>query len=505
MNKRKILALLLTLALLLPIFVSCGESAQNGDTAEGTSGAGLTTPSADGSAETEAPEEDPNAALYTDLPAGNYSGRTFTVLTPRHTEYDFVGEVDGDIISEAVYKRNAAAESDLNISLVTVTEPGLWDDRDGYTAKVKNSVLAADDAYQLVAGYGAYITAVAADGVFANWNDVTEINFEKPWWNSDIVYEMNVADHLFYITGDLTMTSVEYLFCIFFNKGLMTDTGLESPYTLVREGKWTFDTMKSYAETLSIDADGDGKMTDQDMYGYSTDSTNFISGYMAAFDADVTVKGDDGIPVLAISEESFIDKFMSLYQFVCVDPCVFLTTEEGSMIGDDRDAAKVFKEARALMLADILGNAAALRELDFDFGIIPYPKYTEEQADYHTTAWDAYNLYSVPRTADLDFAGTVTENLAARSFQFVLPAFYDKALLSKYARDEDSAEMIGLIRGGATYNFGVVNSPHIGSPGHIWRDLVGSKSDNIASKTGKNEKSVVKLLEKFIQKTYLGD
>jgi len=50
----------------------------------------------------------------------------------------------------------------------------------------------------------------------------------------------------------------------------------------------------------------------------------------------------------------------------------------------------------------------------------------------------------------------------------------------------------------------VVNSPHIGSPGHIWRDLVGSKSNNIASKTGKNAKAMVKSLEKFLDKTYLG-
>ena len=258
MKTRKIVTLLLIAALLLPLFAACGESAQNTDNPAGGAPAGQNAPSA-GNAETDAPEEDPDAALYADLPKEDFGGRTFTVLTPRHTEYDFVGEVEGDIISEAVYKRNAATEADLNIDLVTVTEPGLWDDRDGYTGKVKNSVLAADDAYQLVAGYGAYITAVAADGVFANWNDVHALNFDKPWWNSDIVYEMNVADHLFYITGDLTMTSVEYLFSIFFNKLLMEDTGLESPYNLVREGKWTFDTMKSYAETLSIDADGDGK------------------------------------------------------------------------------------------------------------------------------------------------------------------------------------------------------------------------------------------------------
>ena len=502
MKKARISALLLVLALLLPLLVSCGESAANpGDEA----GSPTADPSAGVKPEEAAPEEeeDPNAHLYADLPAGNYEGRTFTILAPRHTEYDFVGEVDGDIISEAVYKRNLAVETALNVSLTPVTEPGLWDDRDGFTGKVKNSVIAADDAYQLVSGYGAYITAVAADGVFANWNHVNGVNFEKPWWNSDIVHEMNVADHLFYITGDLTMTSVEYLFSIFFNKLLMADTGLASPYDVVREGKWTFDALKSYSSVFAIDADGDGKMTIDDIYGYSTDSTNFVSGYMAAFDADVTVPGEDGLPVLAISEESFIDRFLALYAFLCESECVFLSTDEGSYVGDTRDASKVFSEGRALFLADLLGNAAMMRDVDFDFGIIPYPKYTEDQENYHTTAWDAYNLFSVPRTAELDFVGVVTENMAARSFETVLPAFYDKALLSKYARDEDSAEMITIIRAGATYNFGVVNSPHIGSPGHIWRDLIGSKSNNIGSKTGKNEKAMVKSLEKFLQKTYI--
>ncbi len=504
MKLNRILACLLIPALLLPVLASCGESAENTDPATQSSPAqGTADPAAAQTPEEEVPEEDPDAALYADLPAGDFAGRTFVILSPRHTEYDWVGEVDGDVISEAVYKRNLEVEKDLNIAFSPVMEPGLWDDRDGYTGKVKNSVIAADDAYQLVSGYGAYITATAADGVFANWNQVKGVNFEKPWWNSDIVTEMNVADHLFYITGDLTMTSVEYLFSIFFNKVLMEDIGLESPYTVVREGKWTLDTLKTYSATLSIDADGDGKMTINDIYGYSTDSTNMVSGYMAAFDADVTVRDENGLPTLAISEESFIDKFLAIQSFLCEDESVFLSTDEGSYVGDDRESARVFSEGRALFVADILGNSAAMRDVDFDFGIIPYPKYDEAQTDYHTTAWDAYNLFCIPRTAELDFVGVVTENMAARSFQYVLPAFYDKALLSKYARDEDSAEMISLIRQSATYNFGVVNSPHIGSPGHIWRDLVGSKSSNIASKTGKNAKAMVKALEKFLDQTYI--
>ena len=185
MRSAKILCVLLTLALLLPLFAACGESKTNAGDETLSQTADPSAPSAGSEGDGADPEEeDPNAYLYADLPAGNYEGRTFTVLAPQHTEYDFVGEVDGDIISEAVYKRNLAVESSLNITLTPVTEPGLWDDRDGFTGKVKNSVLAADDAYQLVSGYGAYITAVAADGVFANWNKVSGVNFAKPWWKN---------------------------------------------------------------------------------------------------------------------------------------------------------------------------------------------------------------------------------------------------------------------------------------------------------------------------------
>ena len=364
--------------------------------------------------------------------------------------------------------------------------------------------MSADDAYQLISGYGAYITSVATDGVLANWNDVAGVNFEKPWWNSDIVHEMNVADHLFYITGDLTMTSVEYLFCLFFNKEIMTDNNLEFPYDIVREGKWTFDKMKEYAATISVDLDGNGHMTIKDMFGYSTDSTNMVSGYMAAFDAAVTVKDEDGLPTLAISDEGFINRFLDFYEFICKSSSfVYRSTNEGSYVGDNRDSAKLFSEGRALLVAEILGNSAAMRNVEFDFGILPYPKYNEEQAAYHTTAWDAYNLFCVPRTAPLDFVGVVTENMAARSYEEVLPAFYEKALRSKYARDKDNAEMISIIRAGATYNFGVVNSPHIGRPGHIWRDLISDRSNNIASKTGSNARAMEKSLDNFLTNTYI--
>lgn len=496
--KRRALSLLLAF-LLAGGMISCSEQSA------GEPEVPADDPAAPAAENAEPAEtEDPYAHLYEDLPSGDFEGRSFTVLTPIHAESDFVGEVDGDVISEAVYRRNLKVEEDLNVTVVPISEAGLWDDQANYINKIKVSVMAADDSYQLISGYAAYITSIASEGVLANWNDVADVNFEKPWWNSDIVYEMDVAGKLFYITGDLSMTSLDYLFCLFFNKDMMTDFGFEAPYDIVRDGAWTFDVMNSYIEPVNIDVNGDGKMTIDDMYGYSSDTTNFISAYQAAFDADITVKDENGLPVLAIGEESFVDKFNTMYTFLVDSPSVYLSTNEGSYTDDlNREATKVFSEGRALFEAQLLGNSAALRNVEIEFGILPYPKYNEEQTDYMTTAWDAYNLFCLPLTADLDFVGKITEYMAACSFEIVLPAFYDKALISKYTRDTESADMIAIIRESATYNFGQVNSIHCSSCGHIYRDLVSAKNPNIASKVASSMKPMTKSLERFIEKSYI--
>ena len=497
--KRRVLSLLLVL-LLAGGMISCSETTNTDPSAAPADNTAV--PSAE-EAEPEEPE-DPNAHLYEDLPTGDFEGRSFSILTPIHSESDFIGEVDGDVISEAVYRRNLKVEEDLNITIVPISEAGLWGDQDGYINKIKVSVMAADDSYQLISGYAAYITSIASEGVLSNWNDVADVNFEKPWWNQDIVYEMDVAGKLFYVTGDLSMTSLDYLFCLFFNKDLMSDFGFEAPYEIVKEGAWTFDVMTSYVEPVNIDVNGDGKMTIDDMYGYSSDMTNFISAYQAAFDADITVKDDNGLPVLAITEESFVDKFTTMYTFLVDSPSVFLSGTEGDYTDDlNREATKLFAEGRALFEAQLLGSSAALRNVEIDFGILPYPKYTEDQANYMTTAWDAYNLFCIPLTADLDFVGKITEYMAAYSFDIVLPAFYDKALISKYARDTESADMIEIIRESATYNFGQVNSIHCSSCGHIYRDLVSAKNPNIASKVASSLKPMTKSLERFIEKSYI--
>ncbi len=447
--------------------------------------------------------EDADAALYKDLPVTDLGGGDFNILVPTHLEDEFASEMTGDVIDDAVYTRNLAVEEALDVKINAVPVAGLWDDQSIFLNAITSSVMALDDAYQLVSGYAAYITSLSSSGILANWNDIPDLNFEKPWWNANITDEMNVAGNLYYVTGDMSLTSIEYLFCLFFNKGLVEEFGLESPYDLVNEGKWTLDTITTYTSVVSFDYDGNGVMNEKDFYGYISDDSNYISGYQAAFDANITVKDSDGIPRLAIDTEDFMNKFSALYTFLRESPSSYLNYMSTSFSGENDVTAGMFKNGRALIMADMLGNAAMMRDSDVEFGIIPYPKYTEEQKDYHTTSWDAYTLFCIPVTSEPSVVGVVAENLAAYSYKTVIPAFYETALKSKYARDTESAAMIDIIREGATYNFGTVNSIQCLSCGHIFRSLIQDSNPNIASYIASNVKAMSKVLDSFVEKSYL--
>jgi len=86
-----------------------------------------------------------------------------------------------------------------------------------------------------------------------------------------------------------------------------------------------------------------------------------------------------------------------------------------------------------------------IRSMDVEFGIIPYPKYDSAQPEYVSRV-EYYMAMQVPITnSDLERAGAMLEALNSESAKTIIPAYYEIALKSKYARDDDSAQMLDLI------------------------------------------------------------
>ncbi|MBQ7983816.1 MAG: hypothetical protein IJ302_09600, partial [Clostridia bacterium] len=174
------------------VLAACGES-------------GTAVESSAETKETAAVTEDPGPKL--ELPASDYQGQKFTILSTVHADYEYLAESEtGDIVEDAVYARNRAVEELLNIEFAFITEPGHWADKDTFNAMIKNSVMADDGAFDLVSGTMVCVLPIASEGVFVNALDLEHIHFENPWWVAGMEEKLAVGGKLFGFVGDASLS-----------------------------------------------------------------------------------------------------------------------------------------------------------------------------------------------------------------------------------------------------------------------------------------------------------
>ena len=85
-----------------------------------------------------------------------------------------------------------------------------------------------------------------------------------------------------------------------------------------------------------------------------------------------------------------------------------------------------------------------MKDVDFNYGILPRFKADENQEYYYTTALN--NPWSVPVTAKSgETSAVIMTAFAAEGYRQVVPVCYEKTIKTKNVTDEESGEMIDLM------------------------------------------------------------
>ena len=116
----------------------------------------------------------------------------------------------------------------------------------------------------------------------------------------------------------------------------------------------------------------------------------------------------------------------------------------------------MWQNDQALFWTSLLGNMPTFREMESDFGILPYPKLNTTQDEYYHTV-TPYNsqFICVPLIQDdVERTGTITEALAYYGQKIVLPAYYDVTLIGQSSRDEESESMVEIILDTLVFDIG---------------------------------------------------
>ena len=426
----------------------------------------------------------------------DYGGRDFRFLLFDNGEelswsaFDVLAEeATGEGINDAIYNRNLSIGERFNVKIVG--------DGDANAAgKLASMVRAGDSTYDAAFLQTGSAGSNAQNGDFLDMTALPDIDITKPYWDQSCIHDLSIGGKVYFMTGDISTIDKKATWILMFNKNLITSFDLESPYTLVNEGKWTVDKFREMSADVSTDLNGDGTMDQADQYGLAT-TPDTVYGLFYSCGGRFIEKDANDLPVFSVD----------------VDKCSSILEKTGSIMSD-RDATLLsslikgetnpivtiqncFIEGRSLFYGEVMFHVNRLREMADDFGIIPMPKYDEAQAHYVTYTNPAGLMLVIPKsTADVGCTGSVLEAMASLSHTTLTPAYYDNALKGKFARDNDSGAMLDLIFENRVYDLTQIYG--WGSLPSSYNALALKGSTDLASLISQKQSAIDASIAKFV-------
>lgn len=438
--------------------------------------------------------------LYQDsLPADlDTEGKTLRLLSgveeglPFHSTLAPLAENEGDLVNDAVYAANLAIAERFGI---TVTEE-IFSFND-VTATAKKAINAGDDVYDIVTGIDRDVYTFATQNMILPLDSLKYIDLQAPWWNDSINSALTVGGRLWAGYSDAMLTSYDFTHIILFNKELISAFDMDDPYALVDAGTWTFDKFRSMALQATADLNGDNIMDENDRWGWLSVPKHVSPVIWVASGTQSITKDNQDLPVYTMGGDArMLDALQMAYDLSWGSSFWYPTKVQHAADVTDPDifarGDALFSSTAFYMLFD-----SYYRDIEFDYGIIPYPKMDEAQETYYTRV-EGGNMSFVPTTcADPDFAGAMMEAYACEFKNTVIPVYYETGLKVKYSRDDASGRILDMMMENRIYDLGDTIYCTQLRDGFVVVNFMNKKAIT-ASVIQRNEKTVTKAIEKIV-------
>ncbi len=434
----------------------------------------------------------------------DYEGRTFRVLVMNSNAKNYVVPEEernqGDLILDAQFERTERVKNRFNVNFEVVYS-GTYSQIDEYASK---AVLSASDEFDLMDGMVMSMGQLVEKNIFLNWYDIEHIDFSKPWWYESNSTELTYEDKAIVAISHLNYTAVSGSICYFFNKDMAKAYELGNLYDVVLAGDWTFDYFNELVKDIYIDNGNDERDTG-DTYGFAQGVGTSINSYLWAFDNSPTKKNAEGVPEISV-ETSKIDAIVKGIYDMCFNTNGVYCDPNGSTGGYSGYPNEMFYEGKTIFLQASLGAATSedMRNFESDYGILPIPKWDENQQNYMTMVGGGHAALAIPKTCpDTEFVGRIVEALSAESWKLVTPTLYETALKTRYLRDDESKEVMDIIIENTQFDFGSVYDG-FGGFAFMIENLIQGQNNNFRSYYARNKyaaktniKDIIKAFDKL--------
>ncbi len=425
---KRMLSLMLALLLLTLAFTACGG---------------------DDSKDTQADTKDTVETDGLNLPELDYEGADINILVGTQLAMYFETDGLGDVVSKAVYERNAEVCDRLGILLGFTDMDGYSSGATAFTTAIRSSAM-SDGYYDIVIPTQSFGNTLIVEGIYTNLYDYEYLHFDEDHWWDGYTDQAEVDGKLYTAAGDFTPGALMSLQVLYMNRGFLKDySDIDDPYELVRNNAWTLEKMLDMCKEVTADLDANGIWDDSDRYGWT-----MVQNGIAALPTMAGVK--------------YVNKTANGYEYTLASDTSInlLDTVKAAMDNNsiryfkfDNDAMSTsFLSGKALFMSNSITDVYDIKSSKIDYGILVHPKYDDSQEKYYVGT-GGLNVCAITEGLTEERAiraSAVLEAFAYYSAKILTPALFGDFLQGQAAQDVETYEMLETIRECAYYDVGLV-------------------------------------------------
>lgn len=494
--KKRILALICAVLMLVPAFVACAESGNGEDQTK--------APAGNDPAQTQAPDAATTVEETTSYPVpelkklDGYVYRAIVIGNEMWGPIYFApdGEQNGNVINDALYRREAFLEEMYGIQVEHIVDSKAL-------TTLGNHVQTNTDLCEALYMSGTDTMSAATSGYVLDVNTLEGLQLNQPWWDQRIQKEYRIGNRLFTLEGDMNMLDELRTICVVFNKTLYDNYGYNTtygtPYDLVDQNKWTYDTLMEMIKGVTVDP------TDENgLWGMVSEVS--APYYFFLGQGHKTLINNGGEFVLNIESETISNALQKMIQLV-KNQDVMIVNNGVWFGGNDvwTEAGNKFKSGNVLFRSNALSSVNAYIDMTGDYGILPVPNSGESHEYFCYVAGGNHRPLSFPANLkEVENAMLISEATAYYS-RFtsnenntsLRDAFYYVLADYRLARSPEDTRMLDIFFDSKTFDVDQT-AKVTGLESAIWALAKAGNADGVASTISATKRTASKMVDRFL-------
>ncbi|MBQ7501010.1 MAG: extracellular solute-binding protein [Clostridia bacterium] len=409
----KKIALVLLLIFAAAFVVSCGKTTTKEPAKEKDQGYSIIEP------ETEKKKKI-SLEYLAGIPDAKPEGDFFTVAT---AGFDLKNDSDSVSYSNALDERNKMVEEKFGTQLTELK----CKDPETMLADLYTSYLSGVYYSDIMVIPVSSVADFAAKGMLMNVNSLPYADYAMEYFDAETMKEFKIGRKVYAVSGAFNKDIGSYE-CLFINRTILENCGMDVPYASVADGSWTWD--KLYEIMTSVNAAQPGISG----LGYTNES-EFADMVFASSGAKYLTDTDD-LPKASFDRDISSEPISLFGKLVKSGLCFSSESSGKELAGSD-----------VLFFVSTVDKIRDFAESETSWCILPVPKVNASQTTYCSRVSGKHPVVTIPvNNSYVEDTSYILSALNAASYGWFDDVYYEK-LIEKYIRDGDALNMLDYICG----------------------------------------------------------